>query len=128
MLSVFGTSYLVIGEMPVEWMPSALKIPAEEAPKAVYPVWLMDSLGIRAAIFVRCPNCKSPLGISPADGDEQQNWNKDNPTLRTIVGCARCSNMWMLTPDRAYHLQILPVPPTSRVPRPLHITEPIQPK
>lgn len=117
MVNVMGGNYIIIGEMAVQWMPSAAKIPVEEdPPKAVYPVWLMDSLGIRAAIFVRCPTCQSPLGISPNDAAEQVNWNKEDPEINSILGCGRCSNMWMITAGRAYHLQLLPVQ-QSKTPR-----------
>lgn len=118
-LNVFGNGYLIIEELSVQWMPSAAKIPAEENPKVVYPVWLVDSLGIRAAIFVRCPICKSPLGISPADASEQKDWNKADPSLCTMLGCQKCSGVWMITENKAYHLQMLPVPSTAHIPRPL---------
>ena len=121
MLSVFGSNYLVIDELAVEWLPSATKIPVEEdTPKAVYPVWLMDSLGIRAAVFVRCPTCQQPLGVQPGDAAEQAAWNKKEPKVNSILGCAKCANLWMITKDRAYHLMVLPVQ-QSRIPHILTI-------
>ncbi len=116
MLSVMGGNYLIVGEKEVQWMPSATKIPDEKEPKAVHPVWLMDSLGIRAAVFVRCPTCQNPLGFSPSDATEQKEWNQKEPELTNIVGCARCSNLWMLTNDKAYHLMVLP-PQSEHTPR-----------
>lgn len=117
MLNVFGSNYLIISEMNVRWLPSATAIPAEEPPKAVYSVWLMDALGIRAAVFLRCPTCQSPLGLSPSDATEQQEWNKKEPEINNIFGCAKCSNVWMLTMNKVYHLMVTPVPPQARTSR-----------
>ena len=119
MLNVFGSNYLIVSEMNVQWMPSATAIPADgKPPKAVYSVWLMDALGIRAAVFVRCPNCQSPLGLSPTDATEQKNWNKKEPEVNNIFGCAKCSAVWMLTMNKVYHLMVTPAP-QERTPRPL---------
>ena len=109
MLSVMGGSYLIISELAVQWLPSALNIPMDEdPPKAVYPVWLMDALGVRAAFFVRCPTCKTPMGITPSDLVEQKNWNAEKPNLTNILACSTCAGLWMITADRAYQLQVLP--------------------
>ncbi len=116
MLNVFGSNYMVVGEMNVKWLPSATVIPADEKPTAVYPVWLLDSLGIRAAVFVRCPTCQNPLGFSPSDAAEQKDWNKKEPEMSNIIGCAKCSNLWMITNDKAYHLMVLPAQ-RERIPR-----------
>lgn len=116
MLSVFGSNYLIVDEKDVQWLPSATIIPVEEEPRAVHPVWLMDSLGIRAAVFVRCPTCQNPLGFSPSDATEQKEWNKKEPELNNILGCAKCSNLWMITTGRAYHLMVLPAQ-KERTPR-----------
>ena len=118
MLSVFGNSYLVVSEVDVQWMPSAAAIPVDEKPpKALYTVWLTDSLGIRAAVFLRCPTCQSTLGLSPGDAQEQGEWNKKEPEISNIFGCVKCSNVWMLTLNKAYHLLIVPVQSQERTPR-----------
>ncbi len=99
-------------------MPSAARIPADEdPPKAVYPVWLMDSLGVRAAVFIRCPTCQMPLGLSPGDATEQKQWNKKEPVLSSMLGCVKCANVWMITNNKAYHLMAVAASPVERIPR-----------
>ncbi len=118
MLQVPVNNYIIIGERAVQWLPSVANIPAEEdPPKAVYPVWLMDSIGIRAAVFIRCPTCQMPLGLSPGDITEQKEWNKKEPTLNSMLGCVKCSNIWMITNSTAYHLMAITTPTTERLPR-----------
>ncbi len=118
MLQAPINNYIIIGERAVQWMPSAAKIPVEEGPpKAVYPVWLMDSLGIRAAVFIRCPTCQMPLGLSPGNDTEQQEWNKQEPVLNSMLGCVKCANIWMITNHTAYHLMAIATPVAERIPR-----------
>ena len=118
MLQAPVNNYLIIGERAVQWVPSVSRIPDEEdPPKAVYPVWLMDSLGVRAAVVIRCPTCQMPLGLSPGDAAEQKEWNKKEPVLNSMLGCVKCANIWMITNSKAYHLMAISTPPVERLPR-----------
>jgi len=89
------------------------------AKAAMYPVWLMDSFGIRAAIFLRCPACNKPMSLFPGTKGEQKEWNAEEPELTTMTGCDNCNGLFFLTLDKAYALAALPPPkPRMKVPRP----------
>ncbi|KKL12912.1 hypothetical protein LCGC14_2531030 [marine sediment metagenome] len=119
-MQILGNSYLILAELPVQWVPSASQIPRPQqgAEPAMYPVWLMDSLGVRASVFVSCPICDAPLGLSPGSIHEQEGWNKVPPEVYMMVGCSRCSGSYLIEDTRAYCLSLLPAQTTrSSVPR-----------
>ena len=119
-MQILGSSYLIVAELPVHWLPSASQIPRPEqgAKAALYPVWLMDSLGVRASVFVRCPACDTPLGLSPGSMREQEGWNKDTPEVYMMMGCSICSGTYLIEETRAYCLSLLPAQTTRpAVPR-----------
>ncbi|KKM62169.1 hypothetical protein LCGC14_1524410 [marine sediment metagenome] len=119
-MQVLGNSYLIIAEIPVHWMASASRIPKQQEDKlALYPVWLMDSLGTRAAIFVRCPACNASMGLFPSTAAEQQQWNIKEPEISLMMGCANCPGTYRLTNDTLYALSVLPPQKTHTLPRPL---------
>lgn len=108
-MQILGNSYLIIAELPVHWLPSATQIPRpDKGDAAMYPVWLMDSLGVRASVFVRCPACDAPMGLHPSTMSEQQGWNKETPEVRLMMGCSRCSGTYMIDDTVAYCLSLLP--------------------
>lgn len=119
-MQILGGSYLIIAELPVYWLSSAAQIPRpqQDVKPAMYPVWLMDSLGVRASVFVRCPACDAPLGLSPSSMSEQEGWNKDTPEVYMMMGCSRCYGAYLIEETRAYCLSLLPVQTTRpSVPR-----------
>ena len=105
-----GNSYVVLAELPVHWLPSASQIPKprDGADAAVYPVWLMDSTGVRAHIFMRCPACDAPLNLSPSSMREQNGWNESPPDIQLVTACGRCSGTYMIDEEKAYCLSLMP--------------------
>jgi len=116
-VKLLGSSYVVLAEIPVRWLQSASQIPKPQAgaEAAMYPVWLMDGTGTRAHIFVRCPTCDAPLGLSPSSMGEQRGWNETPADVQLIVGCPRCSGTYMIEEEKAYCLSMIatPVPRTT---------------
>ncbi len=118
-MQTLGNGYIVVAELPVTWLPAASQIPPE-GKAAMYPVWLMDSTGTRAAVFMRCPACDTPLGISPGSAGEQKSWNRDVPDVHMMLGCGNCPALYLLRNEVAYCLSMLPPQQEKRtVPRPL---------
>ena len=106
-----GSGYVVVAELPVHWLPSASQIPKPQkgAEAALYPIWLMDAMGVRAYIFVRCPACDAPLNLSPSSMNEQRGWNESPPDIQLMLGCAGCSGTYMVDEEKAYCLSLLPI-------------------
>jgi len=112
---LLGNSYIVIAELQVHWLSSAAKIPRPKvgAKAAAYPVWLMDGLGTRAHVFMRCPACDAPMGVGPSSAVEQAGWNRNPPDISLIVGCTHCPGTFMIEEETAYCLSLTP----SQAPR-----------
>lgn len=117
-MQILGGSYLIVAEIPVQWLQSASQKTRTTTP-VVHPVWLMDSMGIRAAIYMRCPACNKSINLFPSSATEQKEWNSEEPYVNTMLGCSNCEGLFMLTTDTAYALSLLPPQPDgSTVPRP----------
>lgn len=113
MVTIPGNGYAIIAELPVHWVDSAARIPAKKSPPSIYPVWLTDSLGTRAAVFTRCPICDTSLAITPSTASEQSEWNKEPPEVYMVMGCTHCSSTFLVREEIAYCLIALP-PQQSR--------------
>lgn len=109
-----NNGFIVIKTEPVHWRNSATE-PA--APNEVFsPVWLTDALGIRAAIFLRCPQCRSPLGVNPATRADQDDWQKQPPELNAFIPCLHCSSLMLMTNTEGHFLMAIPADPRPATP------------
>ena len=115
-MRILGNSYIVVAELPVHWLQSASNIPRPQvgAEAAIYPVWLMDGLGTRAHVFMRCPSCDSPMGLGPDSSGEQEGWNRNPPDISLIIGCIRCDGAFMIEQEKAYCLSLTPSQTTRK--------------
>lgn len=111
-----NNGFLIVQTERVNWRESATQPSATDTP--FNPVWLTDALGIRAAIFLRCPKCRSPLGISPATQADQDAWQKQPPELNALIPCPHCSSLLLMTNTQGHFLAVLPAqhPPSGVMP------------
>lgn len=118
MLEALGSGYLILAEFPVKWVPSAAQIPADPPELTMYPVWMMDGAGTRAAIFLRCPACLKIMGLAPGNAKEQEQWNSAEVEVSTMAACEKCKATYMITTNKAFLLSLLPPQKVVGCPRP----------